>query len=531
MAKSKPQSGGEGKTPLIIALVFFVLATIVCGVLAYTYQGDIQAAKDEAKKDKDEAKTARDELSKVQDTARLYQVVLGMGTEEDRQKLTASANKDFLRDEFAKVMARINGRLQTSIDAEKAGFVGTGDKFNPAPNQLFAWTWPAQGEMLAAPTPGPLVETIVKNYAEREMAMRKLNTEKKTVATLEADLKLAKAAYDDEKTKFAAASAAIPKAIDAIRATLAKDLEVKRQEFTDASKDYRVNLTQAKNDLGVAVQRTNEIDGKLKNIQDQLERELTKQADKENPLEFDSPKGAITATFTRDNTVEIDLGSADNVRPGLTFNVQPREVKVRGLQSRIKKVIENGKEVERVVPKAKIEIIEVLGANLSRARVTEIHDPIRESLLKGDLLYNAAWRKGSVDHIVLYGIFDIDGDGRDDIKTVARALERMGLIVDGWYDLSSRKWIGAGPTDRTTYAVEGAVPSGTAGDPLLTQKGDIINSISAARDESKKKGAKVIRYREFFPRIGYTVKYDVNDDLVNQAAAQFLRTNQPDMPK
>ena len=531
MAKSKAQSGGEGKTPLVIALVFFVLATIVCGVLAYTFQGDIEAAKKDAETAKGEAKTARDELSKVQDTARLYQVVLGMGTEEDRQKLAASANKDFLRDEFAKIMARINGRLQTAIDAEKAGFVGTGDKFNPTPNQLFAWNWPAQGEMLAAPTPGPLVETIVKNYAEREMAMRKLNTEKKTVTTLEADLKAAKLAYDDEKTKFATASAAIPKAIDAIRAALAKDLEVEKQKYVDASKDYRRDVTKARDDYSLAEQKFKENDAKLKNIQEQLEREYSKQADKENPFEFDSPKGVITATFTRDNTVELNLGSADNVRPGLTFNVQPSEVKERGLQSRIKKVIEGGKEVERVVPKAKIEIIEILGANLSRARVTEIHDPIRESLLKGDLLYNAAWRKGSVDHIVLYGIFDVDGDGKDDIKTVVRALERMGLIVDGWYDLSSRKWIGSGPTDRTTYAVEGAVPSGVAGDKLLTEKGDLINAISTARDDSKKKGAKVIRYREFFPRIGYTVKYDVNDDLVNQAAAQYLRTNQPDVPK
>ena len=45
MARSKPNSGGgEGKTPLVIALVFFVLGTIVCGVLAYTFQGDIAAA-------------------------------------------------------------------------------------------------------------------------------------------------------------------------------------------------------------------------------------------------------------------------------------------------------------------------------------------------------------------------------------------------------------------------------------------------------------------------------------------------------
>ena len=67
--------------------------------------------------------------------------------------------------------------------------------------------------------------------------------------------------------------------------------------------------------------------------------------------------------------------------------------------------------------------------------------------------------------------------------------------------------------------------SAYAGDGLIKEKGDLINSISLARDEAKKKGAKVVRYRDFFPRIGYAVKYDVNDESINQAAAKYLRTN------
>ena len=525
MARAKPNSGGEGKTPLVIGLVFFVLATIVLGVLAYTFQGDIAAAEAKAVDAKKDTELARTELSKTEDRLKLHQVILGHGTEEDRTKLSQSANKEALRDEFNKVMARINGRLQTAIEAEKGMFVGTGDKFDPKPAELFVWNWPAQGEMLAAPTPGPIVETIVKNRAEREMAMRKLNTEKKTVLALEVELKAAKDEYFAEKAKFAAASAKIPKDIEVIRLALAKDVDAKKQEFADASKDYRKDVGAAKDALGLAEQRAAEINAKLRNIQEQLDRELTKVADKEDPFEFDKPKGAVTATYTSQNLVEINLGSADNVRAGLTFNVQPREVAERGLQSRIKKVIENGKYVERMVPKAKVEIIEVLGPNLSRARVTEVYDPIRESILKGDILYNAAWRKGSVDHVVLYGIFDIDGDGVDDIKQVARALAKMGIIVDGYFDLSSRKWVGGGPTDHTAYAVEGATPSAMAGDQLLKEKGELIGSINTAREDARKKGAKAVRYRDFFPRIGYTVKYDVNDEQINQAAAKYLRTN------
>ena len=520
MARSKPNNtagGGEGKTPLIIALVFFVLATIVVGVLAYSYQGDIDAAKKDADTAKEESKTARNLLATEQDKLRLNQVLLGMGTEDDRAKLSASANKEMLRDEHSKIMGRINGRLQTAIEAEKAGFVGIGgDRFAPTPAQLFSWPWPNQGEMLVAPSPGPFVEALAKYYAEREMAMRKLNNEKKTVATLEVDLKAAKEAYDTEKTRFAKATASIPKQIDDIRVALAKDMELKKAEYTKAGEEYRPALGKAKDDLALSIQRWDEINSKLKNVQDQFDKELSKQAEKDDPLAFDSPKGVVTATFTKQKLVEINLGSSDNVRPGLTFVVHPWDAKELGLKK----------------PKAKLEVIEVLGANISRARVTEVTDEIRGSILKGDLLYNAAWRKGSVDHVVLYGIFDIDGDGVDDIKTVANALAKMGIVVDGYFDLSSGKWVGGGPTERTAYAVEGATPSVFAGDGLTKEKGNLINSISMARMEAKNKGARVMRYREFFPRIGYTVKYDVNEESINQAAAKYLRTNAPeDMPK
>ncbi len=535
MARSKPNpsGGGEGKTPLIIALVFFVLATIVAGVLAFTYQGDLDAVKKESDTAKEESKTARAELSKEQGRARLYQVILGIGTEDDRPKLAAAAEKDALREEHAKIMGLLNAKLQTAIEAEKTVYVGSGG-VTLKPAELFSWPWPANGEMLAAPSPGPIMATMVKLRAEREIAMRKLLGEQKTVTLLDTDLKTAKDLYDTERAKLTKATADIPKQLDAIRQTLAKDLEAKKAEFVKAGEEYRPNLAKARNDYDLAVQNNAEINSKLKGIQEQLEKELSKQADKDDPNAFDNPKGDITAVFLSQNIVEINLGSADNVKPGLTFNVMPREVKDRGFESRKRKIIEDGRSVERVVPKAKIEVIEVIGPYLSRARVTETAEALREPILKTDLLYNSAWRKGSVDHVVLYGIFDIDGDGSDDIKTVARQLNKMGIVVDGYYDLSSRKWIGGGPTERTTFAVEGAIPSVTAGDLLVKEKGDLINGISAARDEAKKKGNKVVRYRDFFPSIGYAVKFDVNEETINQAAGKYLRTNVApveDMPK
>ena len=52
------------------------------------------------------------------------------------------------------------------------------------------------------------------------------------------------------------------------------------------------------------------------------------------------------------------------------------------------------KNVERFVEKATIEVIEVLGPNLSRAGSPSEFDPIRDGVAPGDLLYNSVWRKG-----------------------------------------------------------------------------------------------------------------------------------------
>jgi hypothetical protein len=226
----------------------------------------------------------------------------------------------------------------------------------------------------------------------------------------------------------------------------------------------------------------------------------------------------------RGNLVEINLGYADNVKPGLTFTVQPVEVKERGLQSRIRKVFEGNKEVQKIMPKGTIEVVEVLGPNLSSARVTEEDQPVREPIMKTDLLYNAAWRKGQADHIVLVGVFDIDGDGTDDIKQVVREIGRMGITIDGYYDLVERKWLMGGPSPKTNYVVEGEYPRPSAGDQLLTVKSELSNVIANAKKEAVDQGAKAVRYRDFFPRIGYKAKYDVTDDRINQAAAKFLKT-------
>ena len=182
-----------------------------------------------------------------------------------------------------------------------------------------------------------------------------------------------------------------------------------------------------------------------------------------------------------------------------------------------------GKEVFKAVPKGKVEVIEILGATLSQCRITEEDSEVRDRILAGDLGYNSIWRNGVSEHIVLFGIFDLDGDGKDDIQTLVRDLTRAGVTVDGYYDLGKMAWVGD-VKSQTAFAVEGYYPTVSVADGNKDGKLKIINAIGAAKTKAKNEGVRIIRPRDFFPRIGYNAKLDVTEDSINQAATGYIRS-------
>ena len=184
----------------------------------------------------------------------------------------------------------------------------------------------------------------------------------------------------------------------------------------------------------------------------------------------------------------------------------------------------DGKEYVRPVPKGTLEVVDILGANLAQCRLTSEDSQVRDRVLAGDLLYNAVWNKGASEHIVLFGIFDIDGDGRDDIQTIVKSLSKVGVAVDGYYDLAKMKWEGE-ITSQTTFAVEGYYPSVGIADGNRDGKIKILGALADAKKLAKDKGLRILRPRDFFPRIGYNAKLDITEEAINSAATYYLRVS------
>jgi RNA polymerase sigma factor (sigma-70 family) len=100
----------------------------------------------------------------------------------------------------------------------------------------------------------------------------------------------------------------------------------------------------------------------------------------------DPPDGEPQGKIIRrqpEGIVEINIGSDNGVKPGRTFIVLPADYPEKGRELPLRKA----REVKPVAPKAMIEVTEVIGRNLSRARITKETDSIRAGVATGDVIY------------------------------------------------------------------------------------------------------------------------------------------------
>jgi hypothetical protein len=408
MAKSK-----ETSTPLISALVFFVLTTIAFGVMWYLAYSDTEThvnAKKNAEKDLAGVRAAKDEAERL---ARVYRIYMGVprGAPEDDVNVINTEAK--ANDKIAAELKQINDAVARKVAGGDGGTV---------PDEFKFWQVDAGGK--AGPAPDKGLTDLFAAMKNREAAYKAADDER-------ANYRKQIDAITQDQAALKKAAADLKAASDNFPANVKKQVQDVVDAFDRRTKQYQ----QAEAAANKAVEET-------KGERDRLDRELRQERNKvaklaednqrllseragagQESLTYDEPQGKILRKLP-ENVVEINLGSAAGVRPGLTFTVLPSDFPAKGRQSRMRAVrVPDGKggfkSVEQFVPRGAIEVFEVVNERLSLARVqsgSEV-DPIRDGITQGDLLYNSAWRKGVADHIALVGIFDVNGDA----STTSRA--------------------------------------------------------------------------------------------------------------
>ncbi|HWG45408.1 MAG TPA: hypothetical protein VN688_21780 [Gemmataceae bacterium] len=455
-----PKSQGESKQGLIITLVFFILATIGLGVSTYfgfaeqeKMTKDVTAAKNDAK------------LFKEQRDWYLFQDQMYRSYMGKAQNLEGAADLPTKKAQFDQ------GVMKGDKDKEDV------TKVLKELEKDLGW---------AGAKPKETYEERITKLLEQYETLEKRNQgltanlaeAKKTIQKRDEELKTAQAEYQTNLAKFKKESATDQTSnLDAIKTARAEVEKVsagREKDKANANEEKKTLLTQ----IDGLKKNISHLNGLVKSKQEQIEQYEVKSTEAPASMRTD---WKIVKMDTRGTNPYINLGSADKVKPQLTFSIHGV-----GL---------DGRPIPQ--PKGTLEVVNVVSEHLSRTRITSVKDANRDPILEGDVLYNPSWNPTIKKHVALAGLMDLTGDGRDSIAEFIRSLERQNIVVDAWLDPKDGSVKGKGITLQTDYLILGDT----------REKADNIQNIRTGRANMEEKavrnGVKRIALYKYLEMIGY----------------------------
>lgn len=211
---------------------------------------------------------------------------------------------------------------------------------------------------------------------------------------------LAEQQLDQEKKNVAN----LTQQFDEDRARMNEDNEKNRDKLTKTSQDFDAFRQTARTEANQLVSKTKQMQSTIDTQKLQLNQ---LRADK-----FETTQGEIRYVVAGGNVVTINLGSADALRPGVTFGV------ISGDETRL----------QDAKVKATIQVSQVQGPHLAQGRVVARPD-ISSPIIPGDKIFSPFWAPGRTVKIALAGNIDIDGDGRNDNAAIKGQILAAGAEV------------------------------------------------------------------------------------------------------
>ncbi len=175
----------------------------------------------------------------------------------------------------------------------------------------------------------------------------------------------------------------------------------------------------------------------------------------------------------------INLGSAEGVRPGLTFSIHGQGPDGRPIPA----------------SKGTLEVLNVVNDTMSQAQVVSVKDAFKDPILPGDYLYNPIFRPGGEQHVVIAGRIDMHGGKGDDLEEFERLLKRQNVVVDGYVDPQSGEVKGR-LTVGTDYLILGDDSEVKDGTPAA-------DSLKKLKEQARNNGVRIVPARDFLESIGY----------------------------
>ncbi len=360
---------------LIACLIFLVLSL---ALNVFLYQSS-NTQTQEASNARDQLNTVQTNLRTLETQASRMKAMLGVGgfteaeIEEMKSNTSADPEMQQIEDQFAKDMAYFG------TDKE------AGERNYPAlPTYLI-----------------DALRTRNESYILATDEAKQAKDERDTgIQNARDQQTLAENQRDDANKKLVTLS----DQFDEDRARMNQEKEETRDQLAKTVLEFTQFRTKAADENNRLAQKSRQLQGTIDTQKLELNRY---RADK-----FETTQGEIRYVVRGGNVVNINLGSADALRPGVTFGV------IDGDETRL----------QDAKVKATVQVTQIQGPHLAQARVVA-RPEIRNPIIPGDKVYSPFWAPGRVVKIALAGNIDVDGDMRPDNEAIKGQIKAAGAEV------------------------------------------------------------------------------------------------------
>lgn len=360
---------------LQIALIVFVMLSILLGVGMYMFYRQYEEADIKATKNASDADKATKLALKNEEDANELRRLIGVAKTEKVESITTNI--------FAEDMKKFGGSYPEDVRFYR-----------------------------------PLVEKLAKTIDEKNGELDKAKTQ---IAKLEADFATREAAKQPQIDEFKKAADEASKDRDSERTKYKADRdriaqqEVKlRADYDNARKDAQASMVKIEQKFQGAIEQIQKLNRINKGLSDR-QQELTAQ-------KFEIPSGEVRWVNQSTGTAWVNLGRADSLARQVTFGVYPADV--------TDLTASGGR-------KASIEVTKILGDHLAEVRIFD--DKLADPIMPGDKIYTPVWTAGEKRHFALAGFMDLRGNGKNDLEMVKDLIKMNGGVVDCYLDEKGKK--------------------------------------------------------------------------------------------
>jgi hypothetical protein len=437
---------------LQVALILFVMVTVVLAITTYVYFRKSEEKIKEAKSAVAQAQQAKGMYDTVQFENQILKHVLGYErkTEPEVATIKAALGNNAKMDE-------VLNNFDQEMGDYGAGLAKDDLHYRNLPKHLLTMIQERNSQLADA-------NDQVKAFEAQKNQLVAVEQKKVTVAEKGQD----EAQKDllGEREKFAQARTAVT--------TQSTDVAKKMADKDKANQVASATMQKDKEELQ-----------KRLDLVEQLATTYKQRLDKataDKPVE--RAAGEVKWVDQRSNMVWINLGTVDGVQRQMTFSViDQKETAVGGAKI-----------------KGRIEVTRVMEDHTAEARIIE--NPMSDPIMQGDKVFSPTFKKGQRTHFAMAGIMDIDRDGKNDQARVRAVITMNGGEVDA--ELQEDGSIAGKMTSETQYLVQGQKPTDKTNVKLTEGYTKMV-------EEASRLGIQPMTVDKLLDKMGYTAEKRVTD--------------------